>query len=111
MTFKELKDICNKVSGRLYVKDSRYTDEVFFYYCRLPDEDNEKQEVWLNIDSYDEKTIIHETAKEIVMNLSDKHNDVSCAKDDDIVQVLYTDTLVDIIRYEIKDDNIYLYTE
>ena len=98
MTFGELKQICDKANGQLFVKSNKYTDKVYLYYCR-----DDEQEVWITIDNFEGEPI-SETAKEICINLSD-------AKDTDVVKVLYTDTLADIIDAKIENGDVYLYTE
>ena len=100
MTFSKLKQICNQVNGKLFVKNNEYTDEVFMYYYR-----DDEQEVWLIIDDFDSEPI-SETAQEICTNLSK-----SDAKDTDVVKVLYTDTLTDIIEVKTENGDVYLYTE
>lgn len=118
ITFGELKNCCNKVSGSLYTKNSKYTDEVFFYYVFAVTEDDDDNPletpyrfVCIVIDSYDEKTITHETAKEICDNLTDKHNYQFDATDDMEVKVLYTDTFAEVVKIEISENNVYLITE
>jgi hypothetical protein len=99
MTFGEIKQICDISTGKLFVKDNEHTDEVFLYDYRA-----DESEVWIIIDDFEGEPT-SETAKEICKKIS------MYSKDTDTVFVLYTDSLADVIRAEIENGNVYLYTE
>ena len=96
ITFKELKDVCNESNGNLFYGK----DEVGCYYA-----DKEQDIVVLDVSDGWHDEWVHESAKEIISNLCDNHNDVSCAEDDWKVIVDCCE-FVDINTISIENGNV-----
>lgn len=84
VTFKELKDICNQADGNIFCDDGVHElDEVGQYYVEIETEiEGRKPYVVLDLSDGWDDDWVHESAKEAVSNLCDKHNECSCAEDD-----------------------------